>query len=222
MRKIVVLLILGCWAGVAGAAAQDVPGVLYRYGSGVDVRCQAGFGGQTVIQTEVTALRAKMPAFQAAWDAQGPALLAEAQNLLGKKFRERGVVASFVFCRPIGSLAVPLTVDANLAIGSESQPGHIITDIVFHELLHSFLFDHYRSITQTGLALEYEDELPRVRAHLHLFAIEAQVYRALGRDDVLAEVIAFTSSLSGANARAWDIVGREGAAAFIAELTPSR
>ena len=98
----------------------------------------------------------------------------------------------------------------------------IVTVFVFHELFHCFMLYHFGQFMKTELELEYRDERPEVRSHLHLFAIETNVYRALGRDDALADVIAFTSSLSGANARAWQIVGRAGAAAFIADLAPRR
>ncbi|MCZ6764405.1 MAG: hypothetical protein O7C63_05660 [Alphaproteobacteria bacterium] len=208
------------WVAASSAAAQTSPSVLYRYGSGIDARCNGPADSQTVSQDQADALRARMPALQRAWDRQGPALLDAASSITGKRFAERGVVASFVFCRRFGSLAVPLLVDANLAVGFGfgAQPSFIITDIVFHELLHSLLLDHYPLFIGGPLARKYANEKPRVRGHLHLFALQSVVYRALGRDDVLADVIATSSRFGDTNRRAWQIVVAEGAEAFVAEL----
>ena len=66
---------------------------------------------------------------------------------------------------------------------------------------------------------EAEGEHLLVLNHLHLMAIQKQVYLELGLEEDLGSVIANDSLLAkGQYKRAWEIVNEEGHDAFVAEL----
>ncbi len=96
-------------------------------------------------------------------------------------------------------------------------PDFAFADLVFHELLHTWLVENF--IFNGPLLSKYKSEPPIVRAHLHLMAIQKFVYLELGRKDLSSWISWKYSGMSKDYARAWQIVDQiEGYAPFIQEL----
>jgi CRISPR/Cas system endoribonuclease Cas6 (RAMP superfamily) len=97
------------------------------------------------------------------------------------------------------------------------RPDYAFADLVFHELLHTWLVEHRPAVTP--LLTKYAAEPPPLLAHLHLMALQKHVYTQLGRTEMLAWISAQYPRMRGVYPRAWQIVNEiEGYEAFIAEL----
>ena len=96
------------------------------------------------------------------------------------------------------------------------RPGFVFLDLVFHELLHTWLVENLK--WPTPLVVKYKSEQKAVRFHLHLMAVQIFIYKKLGRNDLLNWISDFYPKMGGAYLRAWEIVNAEGYEAFISEI----
>jgi hypothetical protein len=108
------------------------------------------------------------------------------------------------------------------ATGRVSWPlrGPFPASSLFHELLHVFLFR--RPVASSILVQEHAQEPERVRAHLHLLALQKAVLLKLDEGDALKEVVALDSALRGGHyKRAWELVDAtdSGYLKYVAELS---
>ncbi|MEM9840202.1 MAG: hypothetical protein AAF830_13740 [Pseudomonadota bacterium] len=171
-------------------------------------------------------LRELMPSLQEAWAEVGSDLLQEVAEVVGMPFEFYEARANIFLCSGMPSLASPLIVSARSYVvagpNQKTQPLSVLTNTLWHEVVHRFIRDIVgpAETATTPLLKKYADEKPVVRNHLHLIAIENQVYRRLGLGEHLQSVIAFDQSLRSAEAFAWarEIAEKEGDAAFVAEL----
>ncbi|MFZ4405338.1 MAG: hypothetical protein ACOYOK_14660, partial [Pseudobdellovibrionaceae bacterium] len=90
-------------------------------------------------------------------------------------------------------------------------------DLVFHELLHTWVGEHL--IRPSPLFHKYENEARLTRNHLHLMAVQKLIYQKLNRDDLI-QMIQNQYNRHAEYKRAWDIVNAEGIQVFIDELKP--
>lgn len=199
-------------------ASASIPSVILRYSPIFDSWCS----NQTEIEiteAETDRLIAIFPNLQAAWDKTGPTLLAKTVSIVKKSFYQKEMIGTIFLCKKTPSMSMPLLINANWFVKDSPQPTDLVVDIIYHELIHTFLDDNFRNIFSSPLLTQYKNEGDGVLAHLHLMAIQKKVYLELGLKDRIDKVIQFDSeSYKGAYKRAWEIVNLEGENRFVEEL----
>lgn len=200
-------------------ALADGPVVTYRYSPVFDRWC-TGSNGTEVLGTNVQQLLDKVDAMQKQWDEIGPKILATTEELIGKPWLRSEVTATLFLCGRTPSMSLPLLINGNWFVkGDPPLPTDMATHIVFHELLHIYLVDHFPGASPLRKKYEAEGENFLVLNHLHLMAVQKLVYLELGLEEELARVIENDSKLAkDAYKRSWEIVNNLGQEAFIAEL----
>jgi hypothetical protein len=200
-------------------ALAEGPIIKYRYSSVFDRWCSAT-NGTVVPDSKRQQLLGKVENIQAEWDKLGPKLLATTETLVGEPFQRREVTATLFLCGRTPSMSMPLLINGNWFVDGEKQiPDDMATHIVFHELLHIYLVDHFMVESALRKKYEAEGESFLVLNHLHLMAIQKLVYLELGLEEELGRVIANDNILAkGAYERSWEIVNDLGHEAFVAEL----
>jgi len=112
-----------------------------------------------------------------------------------------------------------LLINGNWFVSASPQPTDLIVDIIYHELIHTYLVDNFPNLFSSPLLKKYKNEDPRVLSHLHPMAIQKQVYLSLALKDRIHNVIKFDSHYyQGAYKRSWELVNSEGEDKFIEEL----
>lgn len=195
------------------------PAITLRYSDVFDSWCSRQTGVEITNQARDRLVRA-FPGLQTAWDNLGPALLSETERVVGRSFLQGEMIGTVFLCRNTPSMSIPLLVNGNWFVSDSPQSLDRVVDIVYHELLHTYLVDNYPDLLTSPLLTKYRSEDPGVIAHLHLMATQKAVYRALGLESRIESLIDFDSNkYGGAYKRSWDIVNAEGEYKFIAELT---
>ena len=174
---------------------------------------------------EIEELTGRVAEFQAAWNAQGPALLGAVIEETGKPFLQCEMRATMTLCH-YRSMSHPLLLNMRRFLRStgEGEPRSmsLFVGLVFHELLHTYVVDH---LNKSPLAEKYSEEPGSVISHIHLNALMKMAYLKLGLQEELACIIEKDNMLGRPiYKRAWEIVNQiEGHEAFVAELkqTPS-
>lgn len=223
---LVTLLLLGAASLIAEPTAPESPPVEptgypeidFRLGTvPFDLAC-ARISGRETPKEWVEELDERKPEFVAAWRQHGPRLLAATVEALGVGWRQREMIATMTLCR-IPSMSLPLLVSMRhflrSARGEEADEMFHFVGLVYHELLHTYLVDNLES---SALQEKYADEPPRVRSHLHLFAVMKSVYTRLGRAEELEKIQERTAVFGRDYQRALAIVDEEGAEPFLAEI----
>lgn len=175
--------------------------------------------GIPVTEEEKKKLVAIFPKLQAAWDRDGPILLKMTESLIKKPFHDKEMIGTVFLCKKTPSMSSPLLINGNWFVKAPPMPIDLVTDILFHEIIHTYLDDNFHNIQTTPLLTKYRNEEPNVLSHLHLMAIQKKVYLQLGFKERIENVIRFDSdSYRGSYKRAWEIVTLEGADQLLAEL----
>ncbi len=152
--------------------------------------------GNPIHVEEAQKLDKILPDLQAAWNNAGPAML-----------------------KKTPSMSMPLLINGNWFVSESPRPVDLVADIVSHELIHTYLVDNFRNRMPTPLLTKYRNEDGRVLSHLHLMAIQKEIYLELGLNARIEGVIKFDSEvLAGSYKRSWEIVNAEGADKFVEEL----
>jgi hypothetical protein len=100
---------------------------------------------------------------------------------------------------------------------------HYKAIVAAHELLHGALAG--ANLSDSALLAAHARERPRVRDHLHLFALLKAAMIGLGREDALDEVRRVDRGLpDGAYRRAWELVDAtpDRYRAYVAEVRAAR
>ena len=190
-------------------------------------------------------LDARLSEFQAAWDKEGPQLLAEDVRLTGQPFRFHETIAALSACPDLPSMSLPLTINAvrftRAYLSSASAPPQPVglgrvgpppgprkvlplsgfAAVLWHEVTHRFVHDiiFAKPGHTTPLLQKYKGESQITRSHLHLFALNQLIWRKLGRErEFDAQEQSLRSRGIKAYVRALEIVRAEGAEKFVAEL----
>jgi hypothetical protein len=217
----------------SGAIAQTpieptaVPKITIDYPGVIESNCQAlGLSiGDTAMVAE---LRQRLPAWRAAWDKDGPRLLAELRKTVGKPFKFQESIAILQTCKGLHTTSYPLIIDARKTLTGGIYGGRVdlFVNDLFHELTHRYVRDILGDgdrlpFKETPMMLKYQAEAPFVRTHLHLYALHKVIYQRLGLVDTWNAEVASKRSRPTEVAsyiRALDIVDAEGPDVFIAEL----
>lgn len=199
-------------------ASASVPSVILRYSPVFDSWC-SNQTGLEITKIETDRLVAIFPDLQAEWDKIGPTLLAKTESIIKKSFFQTEMVGTVFLCKKTPSMSMPLLINANWFVKDTPQPTDLVVDIIYHELIHTYLVDNFPNLFSSPLLIKYQNEGTGVLAHLHLMAIQKKVYLELGLKDRIDGVIKFDSeSYKGAYKRAWEIVNLEGEDKFVEEL----
>ena len=175
----------------------------------------------------------RLPEFAAAWAAGGPALMRATVEVTGRPYQFAETLATLHGCPDLESISTPLLIAAARYVeaakgdgaGGAIPPrmlGHF-TYTLWHEMEHRHVGDILRALPSrtTPLLEKYAAENPVTLNHLHLFAVEQLVHRAMGREeDYHRRGQQYGARGNRPYARAYQIVTAEGAEPFVAELKP--
>jgi hypothetical protein len=200
----------------AAVHAQSYPQLSFSYSALADANCPTEV---SVAAVEEAQHRTKE--FEAAWNVQAPGLMRALFELTGKGFARTEVAASLAVCLRAPSYSDPLVLNVSrhlrALVGGRARGVDAFVDLVFHELIHTWIVEHLPETTV--LLREYASESRVVRNHLHLMALQVMVYRQAGRADLLTMIgELYPRMMEDVYPRAWQIVQAEGAEAFFAEL----
>jgi hypothetical protein len=177
----------------------------------------------------------RLPELIAAWEQEGPAMLAAAETIIGRPYHFRETQAVLHGCEDLGSLSQPLLIAAGRytdawaeapTAGGAARARRPMADFVnsvWHETSHRYLSQLLKSLPggTTASRERHRAESIVVRNHMHLFALEQLVYERLGKS---AEFQARRDRIIAGGdpelARAHRLVMQEGAENLIAELRP--
>ena len=220
------LLCGGC--AVPPVAGPRTPDVLLEYGALLDRECTQRRSEEefAAVRQEI---RERLPEFQKDWDQHGRRILEKAVELAALPPAGAELRVALISCG-IPSMSSPLLVNVRRNIpssGGEDWPeGHGINNVVFHEVLHRHLAVAFDKHPPQALPLreKYRDEPPHIRNHLHLYAIEAAAYDALGLGELLEQIKAREQGLPSwpPKEAALAIVAKETKEVFIQELRALR
>ena len=188
----------------------------------------------TVLNTAWTSeVTERLPEFQAEWNREGPTLLKEMYHIVGKPYSRQEMTVAFTVCQTT-SLSSPFLVFVRCSLrscpnccpGPSPEPMIGLTNRVFHELIHNILNSGewlpLATTLPTPLLQKYRAEGSAVIFHLHVAALQQEVYAGLGRKDLFDLNREHYISTGGAYKRAMEIVELESSAAFVAELKTYR
>ena len=218
------LLSLTAAASASGASpSRPAPEVILVYteppGPIFDRLCQR-MTGTPAQPAKVEELYRRLPEFQALWNKEGPAYIAEAVKATGKPFPYTQVQAVMTACGEDDlSIAMPLLISGipYLAGAKEAEPLMMFPRLVFHEMMHTYTQPIDKS---SAIRRKYPGEPLTVLDHLHVLALEAHVLKALGKKEELAWLDhGYRTAAPPPYKRAWEIVmDIEGPQALIDEL----
>lgn len=240
-KLLLTLVILFCPAGhshaqngLPGNAKQlrktptDFPIVTFAYADLYDSFC-SDLTKTKIDPAAVKELQNRLGEFHEAWRKEAPMLLGTVVKLTGAPFDFGETRAALSLCNP-GSLSFPLIFDVRKFLrslhGEKVMPLDQFAATVFHETMHRYVNERKAKLPggTTPLLEKYKTEPAPVRNHIHLFAIFDEVYRQLGRQKDLDELIAYEKTLNSATVfnRAREIIAAEGTANVICEIGKTR
>lgn len=228
IRPLAIFVIVALSSGAIAKTPTEsvpVPKITIDYPGVIEFNCKA-LGLKAGDPSMTAELRERLPAWRAAWDKDGPRLLAELRRTVGKPFKFQESIAILQTCEGLHSTSYPLILDARKSLTGGIYGGRVdlFVNDLFHELTHRYIRDILGDgdrlpFKETPMMLKYQAEAPFVRTHLHLYALHKLIYRQLGMVDTWnAEVSDKRRRKVAAYIRALDIVDAEGPDVFIAEL----
>lgn len=207
------------------ARAADYPVITFEYADLYDRFC-ADVTKTKIEPSAIEEAQSRIGEIHKVWQKEAPQLLKMTVKLTKAPFAFAETKAALSLCNP-GSLSFPLIFDIRKYLkainGEQARPLADFVDTVFHETLHRYINDRKAKLTgaTTPLLEKYKDEPARVRNHIHLFALFDEVYRRLGRENYLNQMIALDEKSANAAVfkRAREIVAAEGADNVICEIS---
>ena len=103
------------------AEPAPVPQITIDFPGVIESNCKA-LGLKTGDAPMVAELRQRLPAWRAAWDKDGPRLLAELRRTVGKPFKFRESIAILQTCEGLHTTSYPLIIDARKSLTGGSGP----------------------------------------------------------------------------------------------------
>ncbi len=205
----------------AQATTASAPKIFFEYSALYDSNC-ANTPERKIEPEWVREAIDRSPDFSKIWEVSGPVLFGKVFEHFAKGFQRKEITATLSVC-PASSYSNPLVLNVTRFLKSYmgSKPvrsDDSFADLVFHELLHSWLVENVDF--PTPLFDKYKNEERVVRNHLHLMAMQKFIYTELNRNDLVLMIDRQYSTMLGpAYPRAWEIVSKiEGYEAFIAEI----
>ena len=177
----------------------------------------ATFVDRFLCRGKVAAEQANRDALIKLWKRWEKPLLDEAAKVMGRPWRRDVIHVGLFRCDSLPGWGYPLLVPM---APYASAPEHFV-DAVFHEILHVPVFwnlAHRQKGAFTPLLKAHLGEPLDTLAHLHLNAVQKEVYNRLGRGDFLAAVVSRANHFPVGYARAWEILREEGHGPYLEEL----
>lgn len=152
---------------------------------------------------------------QALWNKDSPALFQELFKKFPVGFSRKELTGTFSVCHRHPSYNNPLVINVTPLLKSfaqefsrEQYPDYAFIDLVFHEMLHTWLKENF--VRDQALMEKYKTETPEVLNHIVLMALQKYAYHQLGRTDLEEWMDKRYSSMSADYKRSWEIVKIEG------------
>jgi hypothetical protein len=203
---------------VEAGPTPHYPKLFFKYSRLYDGVCA---GNNPVSKSWADEAKSKEGEFTAIWEKEAPTLFAQLFLDFNKGFNRSELTATLSVCPFAPSFSDPLVLNVAGFLKSYMEtrplyPDYAFVNLVFHELLHTWVVENFKK--PSPLLDKYKAEMPSVRYHLHLMAIQILIYTKLKRPDMLQWLSIDYSNIGGAYARAWEIVNKEGYQAFISEI----
>lgn len=222
MKRIIVLILLVTFFNGTAIAKDETPKVYLEHGVALDSWfCPTE---SSITDQQLAALNNLIPTLQKSWDKESSNLLTTVSSLLNRNFEvgRKEVTVNLILCATLSSMSYPLLINIQKFVPSttmQSYPVWYFTSVLFHELLHRFIYYHYRTM-DSALLTKYKHEERTVLQHLHLLSLMKYVYLTNHKNRELELIIKLDSNSSNPSyKRAWEIVNNiERYEIFIAEL----
>lgn len=201
----------------SSAESIDIPKVSIIFGGLLERAC--GHSTDTAPSEEaITEVQEREDEFIKAWEAFGPALLKETVNITGVPFSFSERVAVLHICPEFTSMSAPLLVKVNPYLNTLNPEDtwpltRFVRNFLFHELLHGYLAGSF----DDEILSDFEGLPPVTKYHVHLMAIEYEVFSRLSLTDEMNFSAGFYSSKPPYKA-AMDLVTEKGSGYFIDQL----
>ena len=215
----IVLSVLIATALPANAHEPEIPSIDIDFSGLIEFALCERLSGSPVADDAIEELASRVGEFEAAWNSRGPILLRETVAATGEPFTFVERQAILHLCPGVPSMSMPLLINSRLfleATESDVRPLSLFVSILYHEVLHHYLFESYRdSFDWVGDV--FGEEPPVVRNHLVLIALEHTVYGRLGLESELADLREYYLR-SAMHARALAIVDDKGIEYFMSQI----
>lgn len=198
------------------------PNVMFHYDNRID-RYLCPTEVQTSINdTWLIELKQRLPELNQKWQEVGPHLLAATTQLIGKPFRHNSYDIPVFLCSAIPGFGLPLVVPVNLYLNAPGKDkkwsDEEFVGAVYHELLHLYVAHALNWNLWTPLLKKYKSEAAYTKIHVHLYAIQAKVYKLLGMEREWEITVLRAKTFPAAYSRAIKIIEAEGPEPFLDEL----
>jgi hypothetical protein len=228
-RLVTLFFVISLLSASGIAQAADYPEVTFKYSQIFNSSC-AEVTKRPIDAAAVAELEGRLDSFREHWRKEAPKLLVTTAKMVKAPFQFRETRAALSLCSAFPSMSLPLMINMGFYLksvrGEKTESMAVFSDTVFHELLHRYTIDRIDKLPgkMTPLLKKYGGEAQNVQAHLHVLSIIKAVYAKFGREKDLDEVARFEQTLKSAVTfkRTREIIEKEGAENFIAELRASR
>ncbi len=164
----------------------------------------------------------RIPELESAWNEGGKYLIRVTQNLIGKVFGFEKKSVNLFYCPQWPAwnfpLMIPLSPYLKTASGDLQLPDEDFVDQVFHQLLHPYILKLLPWNQLPPMTERYINEPFTTLFHIHLYAIQKQVYTELNQPEMWQRVLKKNLEYGAGYKRAIQIVEEDGTQPFIQEL----
>lgn len=227
------LTLISILLGASNSFATDhsIPPVRFDYSETYDETCARGFGYMDLEEAPkkserlkpewVEELKKRLPEFEQAWNQQGPSFLQILHGRFRTGFRDPIYVAYLSACESTPSMGFPLILNVSRFLKSfraKKKPRDLkyFPVNLLHELLHVWLRANLPA--STPLLKKFASENRTTRNHIHLIALQREIFAKLHRSDLLAFIERDYVRMGGSHKKAWDLVESEGIEKILDEV----
>ena len=221
-NKFLILLALPFLFPVAGWS--EVPSLKIEYSYALDIFCPEKVDPENLTQSQLKLipkipvyrieLLSKINWFQTQWNQQGTPLLSQTVALIGKSFPMKDIQAAVFLCPRFPFMGTPLAFNVISyldsaakdieGLGGKPIPVFFFVSTAFHEILHKYINSILEKNPSVILSNMKDTEL--YMAHLHLFALQKNVFESLGLAYLLPQIQQIEALHGPDYVRAWQAV----------------
>jgi len=166
-------------------------------------------------------VRSRIGEFQNQWDSVAPQLFNILVSKFKHEFKRKEYSVALSICPDSPSMPKPLVLNISRYLKSymsPKQPKEMVQfiDVVFHELLHLWLFENFNQ--ESIIKKKYKNHGESVINHIHLFAIESFVLEKAGFSEVWKNTKEFINKKGGPHLKALTIMEKEGRDKVLQEI----
>lgn len=229
MTKFLIILFI---LPVLNESALGAPTLFFESGRTYDRVCMNGFKYSEMFSSRdkidedlVKEVENRIDDFSREWQTIGPSLLKKLVDIFNKDFGRSQITIVLSACADAPSMSMPIILNVsrylkNHKAGRSAKPLNRFPDLVFHELLHNWIGEHLIQ-GKSPILSELKDEDKVAGSHLHLFAIQKEVYKETGRGDLWEYTLEFFKEDKGAHGKALKIMQKIGSQKILQDLKQS-